>query len=198
MGRNDELRRRLIECTPETDAIICVIEEMSELTKVLTKRMRRPPNFNFNDIAMELAHVQLMCEIIRVTFGINTCDIDTYEFIALQKALDEKTSSFPPDKDSILFRRHIIGEHFVSSYPEIHTYDQKLAEAQKIMNEEEHKNWALQAFTADLDGYSGLKKMNIPEDLKCDAAIPIKSLEDIVRNQTGDAVRFLDKNGEVI
>lgn len=54
---------------------VCCIEEMSELTKVLTKKLRNSEKFNREHLIEELAHVLLMCNVIAVEHGINEDDI---------------------------------------------------------------------------------------------------------------------------
>lgn len=44
--------------------IICCIEEMSELTKVLTKKLRKSPKFSREKVLEEVSHVLLMCSAI--------------------------------------------------------------------------------------------------------------------------------------
>lgn len=69
---------------------ICCIEEMSELTKVLTKKMRKSPKFNINDLTEELAHVLLMCGAIAKEHGIKEEDILDVQHHAVDRMLDEK------------------------------------------------------------------------------------------------------------
>ena len=54
---------------------ICCIEEMSELTKVLTKKLRKSPKFNIDILTEEIAHVLLMCNVVARECGINENDI---------------------------------------------------------------------------------------------------------------------------
>lgn len=54
---------------------VCCIEEMSELTKVLTKKLRKSEKFNKEDLTEELAHVLLMCGAIAWEHGISDDDI---------------------------------------------------------------------------------------------------------------------------
>ena len=194
MGQNDEMRRLLIERTSETDGIICVIEEMSELTKVLTKRMRRSPKFNYQDLTMELAHVQLMCEVVRANFKIPVRDIDEAEYYALKKALDERSRSFLVDKDAVLFGRHILDDR-VSLQRDLFTekdpYAKKLSEANKIINDADLpigcSREKFEEFSANLPG---LKKMTLPEpNITADRILIIK--EDIA----GLSQRQLDSLG---
>lgn len=55
--------------------IVCCIEEMSELTKVLTKNLRMSPKFSMDKLKEELAHVLLMCNVIASEYGITDDDI---------------------------------------------------------------------------------------------------------------------------
>lgn len=54
---------------------ICCIEEMSELTKVLTKKLRQSEKFNIESLTEELAHVLLLCDVLIKEHEINRCDI---------------------------------------------------------------------------------------------------------------------------
>ena len=54
---------------------ICCIEEMSELTKVLTKKLRNSPKFNNDILLEEVAHVLLMCQVIAKEAGLDANDI---------------------------------------------------------------------------------------------------------------------------
>ena len=71
---NELIERVIIHNTSEKNAICC-IEEMSELTKVLTKKLRNSEKFSREHLIEELAHVLLMCNVIAVEHGINEDDI---------------------------------------------------------------------------------------------------------------------------
>lgn len=69
--------------------IICCIEEMSEVTKVLTKYLRGREEFNKKDLEEEIAHALLMLDIIRERFHISTDAVKKYQVQALRKAIRE-------------------------------------------------------------------------------------------------------------
>lgn len=54
---------------------ICCIEEMSELTKVITKNLRKSPKFNTDDLLEEISHVLLMCNVIAKEHNLSDDDI---------------------------------------------------------------------------------------------------------------------------
>ena len=67
---NELIEKVIIHNTSEKNAICC-IEEMSELTKVLTKKLRNSKKFNREDLIEELAHVLLMCNVIAAEYIIS-------------------------------------------------------------------------------------------------------------------------------
>ena len=76
----DELVERVVLHNASVKNAVCCIEEMSELTKVLTKKLRNSEKFSREHLIEELAHVLLMCNVIATEHGINHDDI-----FALQK-----------------------------------------------------------------------------------------------------------------
>ena len=54
---------------------VCCIEEMSELTKVLTKKLRNSPKFTKDSLLEEISHVKLMCDVIATEHGLTKKDI---------------------------------------------------------------------------------------------------------------------------
>lgn len=70
--------------------MICCIEEMSELTKVLTKELRNDPKFTTEKLAEELAHVLLMCNVIAYDYGIEPDIIYWNQQDAVRRMKEEK------------------------------------------------------------------------------------------------------------
>lgn len=65
--------------------IVCCIEEMSELTKVLTKKLRMSPKFTKEKLTEEIAHVLLMCHVIAVDYNISEDDVFSAQQDAVQR-----------------------------------------------------------------------------------------------------------------
>lgn len=70
--------------------IICCIEEMSELTKVLTKKLRMSPKFTKEKLTEELGHVLLMCNVIANEYGISKNDIFEMQQDAVRRMKEEQ------------------------------------------------------------------------------------------------------------
>ena len=79
------LQNRLESERDINDAIYCTIEEMSEVTKVLTKYLRNSSKFSINDLTEELAHSFLMLDVIKNRFNIKDVDIEHEKLLALKK-----------------------------------------------------------------------------------------------------------------
>ena len=71
------------------DAIYCAIEEMSEVTKVMTKFLRNSCKFSIDDLTEELAHSLLMLDIIKNRFNIKDEDITHEKLLALRKCFKD-------------------------------------------------------------------------------------------------------------
>lgn len=69
---------------------ICCIEEMSELTKVLTKKLRKSPKFTREKILEEVSHVLLMCSVIAWENGIGDEEIYEEQQKAVQRMNEAK------------------------------------------------------------------------------------------------------------
>jgi hypothetical protein len=80
------LRTRLIEERGEDHILTCAIEEMSELTKVLTKRLRNSSKFTISKLEEELGHVYLLCDLIKDKFNISEEAIYDHKLDALTRA----------------------------------------------------------------------------------------------------------------
>lgn len=85
----DDLVERVVLHNASTKNAICCIEEMSELTKVLTKKLRNDKKFNRDILVEELAHVLLMCNVIATEYGIPYDDILTIQKNAVQRMEEE-------------------------------------------------------------------------------------------------------------
>lgn len=83
------LGQRLINERDRADIVICTIEEMSEVTKVLTKYLRKSGKFNMDDLTEELAHAFLMLDIVKRLFGVDDGQILSEQLAALKKAFKE-------------------------------------------------------------------------------------------------------------
>lgn len=70
--------------------IICCIEEMSELTKVLTKKLRMSHKFTKEKLTEELGHVLLMCNVIANEYGISKNDIFEIQQDAVRRMKEEQ------------------------------------------------------------------------------------------------------------
>jgi len=83
------LQKRLETERNINDAIYCTIEEMSEVTKVLTKFLRNSHKFSIDDLTEELAHSFLMLDIIKNRFNIKDEDIQHEKLLALKKCFKD-------------------------------------------------------------------------------------------------------------
>lgn len=79
-----ELQSRLIKERDIENNIICVIEEMSELTKVLTKYLRNSSKFSIDNLIEEISHSLLMINVIKNRFEITEEEIEKYTLKALK------------------------------------------------------------------------------------------------------------------
>ena len=70
--------------------MICCIEEMSELTKVLTKKLRKSPKFTREKILEEVSHVLLMCSVIACENAISNEEIYDEQRKAVQRMNESK------------------------------------------------------------------------------------------------------------
>ena len=90
MNNMDELIEKVLTHNASEKNAICCIEEMSELTKVLTKKLRKSDKFNCGDLAEELAHVLLMCNVIAAEYRINNDDIFALQTDAVKRMEEGK------------------------------------------------------------------------------------------------------------
>lgn len=66
-----ERLQRIIEKNGEINQLNVAIEEMSELTKCITKFFRHPVKLvHYDHVKEELADVMIMCKQIQIIFGI--------------------------------------------------------------------------------------------------------------------------------
>ena len=71
----DSLVKEVAEFNSEEKNVICCIEEMSELIKVLTKKLRNDHKFSREKLVEEIGHVMLMCCTVAETNGITREEI---------------------------------------------------------------------------------------------------------------------------
>ena len=83
------LQNRLESERDINNAIYCTIEEMSEVTKVLTKFLRCSRKFSIDDLTEELAHSFLMLDVIKNRFNIKDEDIRHEKLLALKKCFKD-------------------------------------------------------------------------------------------------------------
>lgn len=88
-----KLRKEFIGDKNMHDMVVCTIEEMSEVTKVLTKFLRCSNKFDLDDLTEELAHAMLMLDVTRSIFHIESEEIVLEQIKALKKALPIKDDS---------------------------------------------------------------------------------------------------------
>jgi len=70
-----EMINQLVNRRDANHLAVCTIEEMSELTKVLTKYIRDDAKFSSESLAEELAHVFLMATALQIKFDVPDYDI---------------------------------------------------------------------------------------------------------------------------
>ena len=81
----ETLKCKLIETRSVEDSIYCTIEELSEITKVLCKFLRKSDKFNIDDLIEELSHSLLMLDVIRKRFNISNYVVSKEQLRALEK-----------------------------------------------------------------------------------------------------------------
>jgi NTP pyrophosphatase (non-canonical NTP hydrolase) len=69
--------------------MICCIEEMSELIKVLTKKQRNSDKFSKDKLKEEVAHVLLMCNVMAFEYDISDEDILTEQKDAVNRMKED-------------------------------------------------------------------------------------------------------------
>lgn len=90
MRESRNLIREVIRHNSSEKNTICCIEEMSELTKVLTKRLRNSPKFKREDLVEELGHVMLMTSVIAVDNDISMDEIKDIWQSAVDRMYENK------------------------------------------------------------------------------------------------------------
>jgi len=90
MTELQKLQKRLQKEKELSDVLICSIEEMSELTKVITKYLRESSKFSKEKLIEEIAHVSLMVDTVRNMFDIDNRDIEKEKILALKKCFKIK------------------------------------------------------------------------------------------------------------
>lgn len=75
-----------LETMQDTETTIyCCVEELSEVTKVLMKFLRKSPKFSLDDLTEELSHALLMLNVVKNRFYISDEDIENNQLLALRK-----------------------------------------------------------------------------------------------------------------
>ena len=87
-----KLTKELVNLKTEEDILYCAIEEMSELTKVLTKRLRKSDKFAWGKLKEELSHVLMMLQILQHIYLVPLKEIEKEQIQTLEKAISEETS----------------------------------------------------------------------------------------------------------
>lgn len=72
----NQYQMRLTEERTMDEIMICTIEEMSELTKVLTKYMRKSEKYNREDLVEEMSHVLFQIDVLKIAFNIKEREIE--------------------------------------------------------------------------------------------------------------------------
>jgi hypothetical protein len=85
MSELKELQKRLENERDINNALICNIEEMAELIKVLCKYLRNSSKFSMGDLTEELAHNLLMTNVVKNRFNISDEEIENEQLSALRK-----------------------------------------------------------------------------------------------------------------
>lgn len=76
---NDKINQYQLRLTDERtmdEIMICTIEEMSELTKVLTKYMRKSEKYHREDLVEEMSHVLFQIDVLKIAFNIKELEIE--------------------------------------------------------------------------------------------------------------------------
>lgn len=76
---NDKISQYQMRLTDERtmdEIMVCTIEEMSELTKVLTKYMRKSDKYHREDLVEEMSHVLFQIEVLKIAFNIKENEIE--------------------------------------------------------------------------------------------------------------------------
>ena len=97
MTKIERLTRRLKSERTNENLIICTIEEMSELTKVLTKYLRKSPKYSIDSLTEEVAHCLLMINVIKDKFKLDSVEIEWNQLDALQRCFDVSLYNYGSD-----------------------------------------------------------------------------------------------------
>ena len=85
----EDLVGAILEHNSSVKNTVCCIEEMSELTKVLTKKLRQSPKFSEEKLLEELSQVMLMCCVIAKEHNLEEADILHVQFETVRKMHEE-------------------------------------------------------------------------------------------------------------
>ncbi len=90
----DNISKELAGCVvahnSEEKNLVCCIEEMSELTKVLTKKLRNSPKFNKDNLIEEVSHVLLMCNAIAIQYDLDERYISKEQLEAVRRMKNDE------------------------------------------------------------------------------------------------------------
>ena len=89
---NDKISQYQMRLTDERtmdEIMICTIEEMSELTKVLTKYMRNSEKYRREDLVEEMSHVLFQIEVLRQCFNIVDSEIEEEQLDAGRRCFNK-------------------------------------------------------------------------------------------------------------
>jgi len=80
-----KLKHKLVHERTITNNVIYTIQELSELTKVLTNLLLDNGKFHFEDLVEEMSHCLLMIDAIKLRFNIPKSKIELHQLQALYK-----------------------------------------------------------------------------------------------------------------
>jgi NTP pyrophosphatase (non-canonical NTP hydrolase) len=81
----DMLTKKLAKEQSIEKTMICTIEEVSEVTKIITKYLRQSEKFSIEDLTQEVAHALLMLDTVKNVFNIQDEEINKHKLMALKK-----------------------------------------------------------------------------------------------------------------
>jgi hypothetical protein len=90
IGEIKRLKIKLVQEKDMQNISVCCIEEISEVTKVLTKYLRGSSKFNEDILVEEVAHALLMLDVIKIAFNLDDKEVALEQLRALEKALPKK------------------------------------------------------------------------------------------------------------
>lgn len=85
-----ELKQCLLDERNTQLVMVCTMEEMAELTKVLSKFIRGSRKFSREKLVEEMAHVLLQVDLLKQEFSISDEEIQMEQIDALERCFKEK------------------------------------------------------------------------------------------------------------